>query len=151
MVLASNSLRDEEKSRSKESRNAFTMVWKRYLARLIDYGTMIGIMMAVARLVSLPMPLLAILCNPILAEYVTIKTFGNTLGKQLLGIRIISTDNSRVKFPVLIRCVRVSIYGFGLGIPVLSFVAPTWAAYKIYKGDLATWDKLCKTAVVYVD
>jgi uncharacterized RDD family membrane protein YckC len=69
------------------------------------------------------------------------RLFGNTLGKALLGLRVIRQDDHRLNGKqYLLRNLQVMIQGFGLGLPLVFLVTFILQWVRVGKGKPASYD-----------
>ncbi|WP_341790362.1 RDD family protein [Rickettsia endosymbiont of Polydrusus tereticollis] len=76
--------------------------------------------------------------------------FGNTLGKKILGIKVLESNNME---PSLIRLIKreflVLLKGMALGIPIISLI-PTFLSYKkLIKFQNTSWDTKMNFKIIY--
>ncbi|MBA1245814.1 RDD family protein [Pseudomonas japonica] len=135
-----------------------TKAWPRFFARLLDTwletlilsfvaGIILGAMSTgFNRWISIPGSdaLLAIILFPgaMVFDAVIYAVCGNTLGKALLGIRVVSHTQEKLTFSqYLTRGFRLWFSGMGLGIPLVNLL--TWAMQyrKVRAGQPATYDE----------
>jgi len=86
-----------------------------------------------------------IFINAILMHY-----FGNTLGKKILGIKVIEQNNTRPSFIRFAKRELLVIFkGEGLGIPLVSFICMFLSYKKLLKFKATSWDKQMNFKIVY--
>lgn len=67
--------------------------------------------------------------------------FGNTLGKWIAGLRVLSSDGRKLPFKdYLWRNLGVYVQGYGLGLPLVSLVTLIYSWNKARKGEDLGWD-----------
>ncbi len=76
--------------------------------------------------------------------------FGNTLGKKILGIKVLESNNME---PSLIRLIKreflALLKGMALGIPIISLI-PIFLSYRnLIKFQSTSWDKQMNFKIVY--
>ncbi|WP_085905763.1 RDD family protein [Kiloniella majae] len=144
--------------------------WRRYFARWIDisiYGNLIFYpfispytpeqLTNLLQLLTLTQ-LLAILClapMTLLVLVVFLNTAlsgvtGTTIGKYLLGIKILNKNHSTLSIPqTLKREVLVLIKGFALGLPVLSIITQMYGYFDLAMDKMTSWDKSMDTVILH--
>ena len=73
-----------------------------------------------------------------LLEAGIIKSFGNTPGKQLLGLRLVRNGQTS---NYMKRSFAVWVRGMGLGLPLVSWITATLAYSRLTKTTQTSWDK----------
>ena len=92
---------------------------------------------------SIPQWLYYPICLPVilLTDSIIYGTFGGTLGKWLLGIRIVDSWGKKIDgSDYSARNFRVWWSGFGLGLPVISFVAMIIQCVRVWGKNPASYD-----------
>lgn len=132
--------------------------WRRFFARWIDIavlgtaaGYTIGYLFpafAVNVIQTYPGPgstiVFAMINLPIalILEIFEFGIFGGTLGKKLLGIRIVGAHQQRIGFGQYFkRNTDIWIRGFALGVPLVSLFTLAHQAGRLRKGNQASWDE----------
>ena len=132
------------------------VAWRRCLARAIDaamvnvaFNVIYGLVMA--NFVQLPWMLLAVAGSVVhlIAEAACLSRFGNTPGKRMVGLKIVSILPGPTPIPALSRSLRVWAMGSAAGIPGLSTLASAWFGYQLHKAGTSPWDHACHTRVVF--
>lgn len=86
----------------------------------------------------------------LILEMLIISMFGSTLGKYLLGVRLSGNDGGRVSFgSSAIRTISLWVKGLAFGFPVVCLFTAAYAADKIKKTSIASWDKDASISVEY--
>lgn len=68
--------------------------------------------------------------------------FGNTLGKWIAGVKVLSSDGRKLPFKdYLWRNLGVYVQGYGLGLPLVSLVTLIYSWNKASKGEDLGWDR----------
>lgn len=123
--------------------------WVRYWARTIDLMISIFVFGLVA---SLAFPAVleiddrvfgyAFLAAYTIIESVMLSTFGTTPGKALLNIRLRKRGGGRLSLlEAFVRSVSVTVYGMGVGIPVIT-LATHFVAYRtLIRTGSTSWDR----------
>ncbi|MBK6939468.1 MAG: RDD family protein [Planctomycetes bacterium] len=131
--------------------------WRRWLARSIDVAwTMSALSFAIYFVlgatqsellskVTTPMgqQVVAVFLMPIalLLDAVLFAVFGNTLGKALLGVKVLNADGTKPAFGDFVaRNVRVWIAGYGLGIPLVTLFTMVRQHGRVKAGRAASYD-----------
>lgn len=139
--------------------------WRRFFARWIDIavlgtaaGYAIGYLFpafAVSVMQTYPGPsanLVFVMINLPLAlilEAVEYGVFRDTLGKNLLGIRVVGAHQQKLGFgQYLKRNTDVWIRGFALGVPLISLFTMAHQAGRLRKGKQASWDERDGSSVI---
>ncbi|KLN61802.1 hypothetical protein WH96_05785 [Kiloniella spongiae] len=144
--------------------------WRRHFARWIDisiYGNLIFYPLIapyspeqltnLLPLLSLTQ-LLAISCLVPMILFGAVVLFntalsgvtGTTVGKYLLGIKILNKDHSPLSIlQTLKREVLVFIKGFALGLPVLSIITQMYGYFDLTMDKATSWDKSMNTVIVH--
>lgn len=137
-------------------------VWYRFWARLIDTWFITSIVLIAIIIlqknnivhdtnvwINLISTVLAIVVN-IIYETFSIAFFGTTVGKKLLGIRIIKVDGLYLGLrESFIRSLKVFVMGMGFRIPIVSFVTTLLSFLEYNKSQTTFWD-LNQPYYVYV-
>ena len=77
-----------------------------------------------------------------LIEGTTISIFGTTIGKSLMGIRVVTSSNARLNFFKSIgRSIGSYIQGLGLGIPIVALLTHISAFNYVKKHNNTGWDR----------
>jgi uncharacterized RDD family membrane protein YckC len=135
----------------------FAGPWRRWLARNIDFGWqagLIGVVLswvlaetqspALKQLVSPrggQITYLAIMFLVLIVDAFTHRLFGNTVGKELLGLRVVSRDGSPLSFGEHVgRNLRAWLSGFGLSIPFVAPITMAWQHSRVKRGLPASYD-----------
>lgn len=72
--------------------------------------------------------------------------FGNSIGKRLLGLRIVASDGSDVSFAELLkRNYRCYLQGLALGIPLISIITYIWGYVSYTHRGMSSWDRETRT------
>jgi uncharacterized RDD family membrane protein YckC len=139
--------------------------WSRYWGRMVDLlvasvvvGMVIGIIAPKAleaewlqgragaqlsNIVFLPFALIA--------DAVLTSIFGNSLGKWLVGTRVLPLTGGRATLSVLLaRNLRAWWAGFGLGIPIVTLILFIRSKIRLDDGELLSWDVASDTRCVDV-
>lgn len=136
--------------------------WPRYWARSLDlFVFFLAIGYVVVRLVSgafandnrIANQALAFALVPaaMVLDAVIRAIFGNTPGKWLCGIQVISTRGREISFPrYLNRNLRIYLFGLALGLPVISLFTAIHNHAKVSQGHPTSWDYDLETDVVRV-
>lgn len=67
--------------------------------------------------------------------------FGNTLGKALLGIRVLAESDERLGFGAYLgRNFQIWLLAFGLGLPLVNLLTLAFQAFNASSGNPATYD-----------
>jgi hypothetical protein len=125
--------------------------WVRYWARLIDlYLFSIGCGFAIGLLARdwitsqadgflLALVFIFVWC---FVEPIFLSTWGTTPGKALLRVTVRKSDGSMLDYGLaLSRSFDVWFRGYGLGIPLISFVTVLMAYEKLKKNGITSWDQ----------
>jgi len=68
--------------------------------------------------------------------------FGNTLGKWIAGLKVLSSEGRKLPFKdYLWRNLGVYVQGYGLGLPLVSLVTLIYSWNKAGKGEDLGWDR----------
>lgn len=133
--------------------------WQRLFARKIDLLIANGIAGAVVGFL-LPREMTALAGNPIAAFMVGIallpfalvldaaiyRVFGNTPGKAIAGLKVLTNDGRKVSFGVyLLRNFKLWFFGLGLSVPLISLFTLMRAFAIAETGQLQPWDKKADT------
>lgn len=131
----------------------------RFIARMTDYALFAAVNMLAIYLLKLPYNDFLLPSNPtfwlsaILAEAVMQNQWGNTPGKWLMGIKIISMQQNTERLPfayALSRCFGVFIFGMGCCISLIVPFTLAFAYHACSKGNLSMWDKRAQTLPVAI-
>jgi uncharacterized RDD family membrane protein YckC len=77
-----------------------------------------------------------------LIEGVVLHLFGTTPGKALFSMRITTAGGERLSLAQsLSRAVRVWVVGLGMGLPILSLVAPIFSYFRLNARGRTWWDE----------
>ncbi len=129
----------------------------RYAARLLDMAVFSFLALGTAGLFGLHLrPDQAFLLEIfLLALYVPVEAlvmskFGTTPGKALLRIRVVREDGRPLDLSTAMnRAVMVWWRGWGIGVPLVSFVALIVAFSKLMSTGQSTWDRDLRTRVLH--
>ncbi|HEX8363425.1 MAG TPA: RDD family protein [Longimicrobium sp.] len=130
--------------------------WRRVGARLVDMFVYILVFSLVAGLVAPDLatrgqvdptkinPLYNLLLIPVLVlvEGAILHRFGTTPGKALYSLRVTTADGGRLSFAQsLSRTARLWLVGMGLGLPILSLLAPIASYFRLTGRGRTWWDE----------
>jgi hypothetical protein len=138
--------------------------WRRYISRSADYMvvgfplvmvvllplfSILGTESRIARILSNNFVSgILLVCLFPLAEACLLSTWGFTPTRALMGIHIRNADGSKLSYlRALKRSWKVSLYGVGLGIPLLSFFTAVGAYYNLRDNGATTWDETLDISV----
>ncbi len=132
--------------------------WQRFWARMLDLlldGALVGITVGALRPSFLEergllSQLLLSVPSALLIDCLVYIVFGTTPGKAVAGIRVIDDrGGGRLTFGAYFkRSVEIYIYGFGLGLPFVSFVTLFRCYRKIADGETLSWDQYAESKVI---
>ena len=140
--------------------------WRRFLARIFDIeftSTLLLILLLIigaffplveniiARLSSIQMIFIALLFRAVSFPVDTVvhKIFGNTLGKQLLGIRVVNKDNTPLSLGTYLkRNFAVYIKGLWFYIPLLCLIPMLKEAQRILHNLPSSYDENLECQVI---
>lgn len=123
--------------------------WIRFFSRTIDL-TILGLIITLIFKIFMPSLLthsnivtgLIILFLWYLIEPIFLATWGKTLGRCILNINITDINGKKPQFfNSLFRSFKVWLVGYGIGIPLVSFVTLYIAYRKLKKTGTTYWDK----------
>jgi hypothetical protein len=122
--------------------------WSRYLARVVDI-IIVDILLIIIDLslyIGLSFTpgifLLVSLALYVIIEPIILSVFGNTPARAILGIRLTYTGSGEVSYTAYLRrSLKVWMYGWGLGIPVVSVFTLYYQFRQIKEHGLTTWDE----------
>lgn len=128
--------------------------WVRYFARFIDIA-LFSILILFIRLFSASFTIndvtgfsFVMLIIWMIIEAKLISTYGFTIGKKLLNIKVVDANNKKLTFSIALkRSFLVWLLGLGLGI--LSFFTMLISFFNLRKEKISLWDKQCKSIVVH--
>ncbi|GEM_PF-2704941 len=131
--------------------------WRRCLARLLDVwiaGLLLLILVAAARL-SWPPAFAWLSARPsvlylftfgmlplaLVLDAVIRALFGNTAGKALLRVEVVTVDGRPLRFPQYLAC-NLSLwgYGFALGLPLFGLLTMAYQGWHVRAGREANYD-----------
>jgi uncharacterized RDD family membrane protein YckC len=130
-------------------------LWARFIAKGVDEGIFALVVvvlfacLAAAGVVGdsfllVPDALMGIIVFFLIAlvEGTAISAFGTTIGKSLMGIRVVTSANEKLNFFKSIgRSVGSFIQGLGLGIPIVAIVTHLSAFNYVKKHNITGWDR----------
>lgn len=131
--------------------------FSRFVARMTDYSIFAAINMVFIYLMKMPYNEFFLPSNPtfwlsaILTEAVLQSQWGNTPGKWLMGIKVISIQQNTPRLPfayALSRSFGVFIFGMGCCISLIAPFTLAFAYHACTKGNLSLWDKRAQTLPV---
>lgn len=132
--------------------------WRRFWARhfdLLTHATLIGLLWALIdeeSLMAIDDTVLSFLMLFVwtLLDGVYMTYFGTTLGKKLMGIRVLTLDGQRISRHDAFRRARlVWLRGMGLGLGIVQLIANIVAYNKLNKEGISTWDRDLKLQVAH--
>ncbi len=130
--------------------------WRRVGARLVDMFVYIIVFSTIAAFVAPDLatrgpvdptkinPLYNLLLLPVLVlvEAVILHMFGTTPGKALYSLRVTTADGARLSFSqALSRTARLWVVGMGMGLPILSLLAPIASYFRLTGRGRTWWDE----------
>jgi len=78
----------------------------------------------------------------IVIEAILLASFGTTLGKRLLGVRVEQPDGQPPSFSeALQRTVRCWVFGMGLGFPLFFFFTGALSYHQLRRDGITPWDR----------
>lgn len=136
----------------------FATPWPRFWARALDLildGSLIGFTIGALRPSLLEEHgilwqfLLELPCC-LLVDCLLYGVFGSTPGKAVAGIRVVSDPGGeRLGFAAYFkRNVEVYLFGFGLGLPLISLATLFWCYRKLADGETLSWDLYAESKVI---
>lgn len=143
-----------------EIRSRSDQAWARYLARSFDVLLLTPVTVIVYLVATLPLvdvlppwaqsaigmaviETLAGLVAILLVEPLVVAATGTTPGKWLMGIRIRRLDGGKPGyFAAVGRTAYVMIFGFAVGLPILSFVAAVLGRGQLLTNGTTIWERL---------
>lgn len=129
--------------------------WSRWLARILDLtiGTLVSypalvylwkILLELKPTLGWGTPVAYILFSaplPFIIDACIVGMFGNSLGKDLLRIRVLDKSDKQIGFADAVRRnAMVYLYGFWCGIPLLSLVPQVLAYLSLTEKGTTAWD-----------
>jgi hypothetical protein len=101
---------------------------------LLDFGGMTASSQdALAGLILVPV---ALICDVLVYA-----TFGNTIGKALLGVKVLTLNGAQLPAGLYAaRTFQVWIFGLGLGIPIIALFTEISGYRTVSKGERTRWD-----------
>jgi uncharacterized RDD family membrane protein YckC len=142
--------------------------WRRYFARWVDisiyanlifspllakftpddldkYSEQLSLLELIATLIIVPVIFFGFVA---IVNTILIGAFGSTVGKYLLGIKVLSKDNVKLSIQdTAKREALVYIKGFALGLPVLSLIAQMYGYFDLTMDKTTLWDKEMNTTI----
>lgn len=134
--------------------------WRRFFARTLDealYSVIWSCFLCLAMGINLAkrnsvganlLDILMMLLLTIILEPLQLSLFGTTLGKWVLGIRVLHNDERKLTFSEAFeRTVQVLFYGLGLHIPIYTLFR-LWKSYKACTdGEGLEWEDSSRIAL----
>ncbi|WP_421781954.1 RDD family protein [Kiloniella litopenaei] len=144
--------------------------WRRYFARWVDisiyanlifspllakftpddlnkYSEQLSLLELIAILIIVPVIFFGVVA---IVNTVLIGAFGTTVGKCLLGIKVLGKDNRGLTIQSTAkREALVYIKGFALGLPVLSLIAQMYGYFDLTMDKQTVWDKELNTTIAH--
>lgn len=144
--------------------------WRRYFARWVDisiyanlifspamarftpndlnqYMQQLSIIDLVAILIVIPVLFFS---SVAIINTVLTGIFGTTIGKYLLGIKVLSKDGLRLSMnQTAKRETLVYVKGFALGLPVLSLITQMYGYFDLTMDKTTSWDKSLNTTIAH--
>jgi uncharacterized RDD family membrane protein YckC len=130
--------------------------WRRFWARMLDLlldGALIGITVGALRPSLLEehglLWQLLLVPSALLIDCLVYTVFGTTPGKAVAGIQVIDDrGGGRLTFGAYFkRSVEIYIFGFGLGLPLVSLVTLFRCYRKLADGETLSWDQYAESKV----
>ena len=165
-----NTLEPAGKETQSESNNGVTTLlqagsWRRFFARMFDVQLETLIVFVVFGLALTGVypgfddwlmnpdaaTTFGILCLPVVLIFDALlyRRFGNTPGKALAGLRIMTLDNMTLTFKQYMkRNIALWIRGFGLGIPIITLVTFAYQYGRLARGHQASYDEIQECRVL---
>jgi uncharacterized RDD family membrane protein YckC len=139
--------------------------WRRWLARQLDLCWQMGgfafavggglALMAPELFVTMMKPgfeqlfSIVMLLFALITDALTHRMFGNSLGKALLGVRVVSREGQMLSFGEhLGRNLRAWVSGLGLGIPLIMLITMARQHGRVKAGKRASYDERRGTRVL---
>jgi hypothetical protein len=129
--------------------------WVRYFARITDYwiyGVLIFILLPFSLFEDVDEYFMGfiIMVVGIFIGAIFLTIIGTTPGKWLFGTSVKSEKKQNLLFGrALMREVKVFVYGFGLGIPLVSLFTLINAYSKLDEKNKTSWDKEQKAVTIH--
>ena len=132
-------------------------IWRRFWARWMDIQLYIALWWLflwftgrnIEAILSNPWIILTQLIPWVVIETLLIHHFGTTLGKWLLGIRVLNADGSRLNLAESTRrALRVYVTGIGLGWEIVSMICMGISAFTAKRLGKPMWDYVGNHRVV---
>ncbi|KKJ78708.1 hypothetical protein WH95_01090 [Kiloniella litopenaei] len=144
--------------------------WRRYFARWVDisiyanlifspllakftpadlnkYSEQLSLLELIAILIIVPVIFFGVVA---IVNTALIGAFGTTVGKCLLGIKVLGKDNRGLTIQSTAkREALVYIKGFALGLPVLSLIAQMYGYFDLTMDKQTLWDKELNTTIAH--
>ncbi len=81
-------------------------------------------------------------------DALVISLFGTTLGKSLVGVKLVAQDGEWLSFQrAMLRNFRLYLFGYGLGLPLFSLYTMYLSYRNLYRDGILGWDKSANTQI----
>jgi uncharacterized RDD family membrane protein YckC len=132
--------------------------WQRFWARMVDLlleSALVGVTVGALRpsLLEDRSPLSRLLLSLpciLLIDCLVYAIFGTTPGKAVTGIHVVDDRSGRrLTFGAYFkRSVEIYIFGFGLGLPLVSLITVFRSYRKVARGETLSWDQYAESKVI---